>query len=173
MQRLYGDNIMKTIWFCGNKEETLTTIAEFVGEELINRDNYVELIVESEIRELLGRGLKDTPEDKVTFTDRLGFLGNLLHRNGVFVLIISPNASVEDRKTVKKNYSNYLQINIGDVKDLLCDLDLSLKDNPKENAKEIIEYLVFEKIIPEQAQEVYSKEEEEEIRRRLEDLGYV
>ena len=164
---------MKTIWFCGTDENTLTSIAEFVGEELINRDKNVELIVESEVREILGRGLKDTTEDKATFTDRLGFVGNLLHRNEVFALIISPNASVEDRKTVKKNYANYVQINIGDFKDLLCDLDLSLQDNPKENAKKIIEYLIFEKIIPEQAQEVYSEEEEEEIRRRLEDLGYV
>ena len=164
---------MKTIWFCGTDENTLTSIAEFVGEELINRDKNVELIVESEVREILGRGLKDTTEDKATFTDRLGFVGNLLHRNEVFALIISPNASVEDRKTVKKNYANYVQINIGDFKDLLCDLDLSLQDNPKENAKKIIEYLIFEKIIPEQCQTVYSEDEEEEIRRRLEDLGYV
>ena len=164
---------MKTIWFCGNEEKKLTTIAEFVGEELINRDKNVELIVESEIREILGRGLKDTPEDKTTFTDRLGFVGNLLHRNNIFALVVSPNTSVEDRKAVKKNYANYLQINIGDFKDLLCDLDLSLKNTPKENAKEIIDYLIFEKIIPEQAQEVYSEEEEEEIRKRLEDLGYV
>ena len=164
---------MKTIWFCGNEEKKLTTIAEFVGEELINRDKNVELIVESEIREILGRGLKDIPEDKATFADRLGFLGNLLHRNDIFALVVSPNTSVEDRKVVKENYKNYLQINIGDFKDLLCDLDLSLKNAPKENAKKIIDYLIFEKIIPEQAQEVYSEEEEEEIRKRLEDLGYV
>ena len=37
----------------------------------------------------------------------------------------------------------------------------------------MIEHLIKERLIPEQAQEVYSKEEEEEIRRRLEDLGYV
>jgi len=164
---------MKTIWFCGNDENTLTSIAELVGEELINRDKNVELIVESEIREILGRGLKDNPEDRSTFTDRLGFLGNLLHRNDIFVLIISPNASVEDRKTVKQNYANYIQINIGDFKDLLCDLDLSLKNTPQENAKEIIEYLTLEKLIPERCQTVYSEEEEEEIRKRLEDLGYV
>ncbi len=164
---------MKTIWFCGNDENTLTSIAEFVGEGLINRDKNVELIVESEVREILGRGLKDTPEDRSTFTDRLGFLGNLLHRNNVFALIISKDATVDDRKKVKQDYGNYLQITIGAFKDLVCDLDLSTKDSEKENAKKIIDYLIFEKIIPEQAQEVYSEEEEEEIRRRLEDLGYV
>ena len=124
---------MKTIWFCGNDENTLTSIAELVGEELINRDKFVELIVESEIKEILGRGLKDNLEDKATFTDRLGFLGNLLHRNNIFALIISKDAELNDRKIVKENYKNYLQINIGDFKDLLCDLDLSLKDTPKEN----------------------------------------
>ena len=164
---------MKTIWFCGEDEQMLTTIAEYVGEELVNRSQCVELIVHSEINEILGRGLKDIPEDRATFVERLGFLGNLLHRNEIFTLIVSNKASVEDRRKVKEIYKNYIQINIGSFKDLLCDLDLSSKDNPKENAKNIVQYLIFEKIIPEQIQEVYSKEEEEEIRRRLEDLGYV
>ena len=163
---------MKTIWFCGHEEDKLTTIAELVGEELINRDNYVELIVESEIKEILGCGLKDTPEDKATFTDRLGFLGNLLHRNDIFTLIISKDAALNDRKTVKENYKNYLQINLGN-KDSLCDLTLDIKDDMKASAKKIIEHLIKEGVILEQCQEVYSSEEEEEIRRRLEDLGYV
>ena len=163
---------MRTIWFCGGEEEKLTTIAEFAGEELINRDKCVELIVESEIREILGRGLKDTPEDKATFTDRLGFLGNLLHRNNIFAFIISKNAELNDRKIVKENYKNYLQINLGN-KDPLCDLTLDAKEDPKINAKKIIEYLIKEKLISEQCQTVYSEDEEEEIRKRLEDLGYV
>ena len=186
MQRLYGDNIMKTIWFCGNDEKTLITIAEFVGEELINRDKLVELIVESEIKEILGRGLKDTPEDKATFADRLGFLGNLLHRNNIFALVVSNNAALNDRKVVKESYKNYMQVEAcpaeGEARqgrhgkpsgDPLCDLALDIKDDLKTNAKKIIELLIKERLIPEQAQEVYSKEEEEEIRRRLEDLGYV
>ena len=163
---------MKTIWFCGNEEERLTTIAEFVGEELINRYKNVELILESEIREILGRGLKDTPEDRSTFTDRLGFLGNLLHRNDVFTLIVSKDASLNDRKALKENYKNYLQVNL-ESKDPLCDLNLDIKDDLKTNAKKIVACLIKEGIIPEDSQQVYSNEEEEEIRRRLEDLGYV
>lgn len=165
---------MKTIWFCGEDENKLTSIAEIVGEELINRDQNVELIVHSEAKEILGRGLKDTKEDKATFTDRLGFLGNLLHRNNTFALIISTNSALEDRKLVKENYKHYIQINLGNIKDLLCDLDLSSKEDPKTNARKIIEYLILEKIIPsDQGANVYSKDEEDEIRRRLEDLGYV
>ena len=163
---------MKTIWFCGNDENTLTSIAEFAGEELINKDKYVELIVESEVREILGRGLKDTPEDKATFTDRLGFLGDLLHRNNIFAFIISKDALLNDRKAVKETYKNYLQVNLGN-KDSLCDLTLDAKDDMKINAKKIIDCLIKERLISEQAQEVYSSEEEEEIRKRLEDLGYV
>ena len=164
---------MKTIWFCGNTEEELVSTAEILGEELILRDQFVEIIVYSEVQEILGRGLKNTEEDKSIFADRLGFLGNLLHRNNIFALVISKDASIEDRKKVKENYKNYIQINIGDCKDLLCDLDLSSKDRPKDNAKKIIEYLMLEKIIPEKSTNVYSEDEEEEIRRRLEDLGYV
>ena len=163
---------MKTIWFCGDNEETLTTIAEIVGEELINREQCVELIVHSEVSEILGRGLKDTEEDKSTFTQRLGFLGNLLHRNNAFALIISKDAFLNDRKVIKETYGNYLQVTIGN-KDSLCNLALEVKDDSKINAKKIIDHLIKEQIIPEECQSIYSKEEEEEIRRRLEELGYV
>ena len=164
---------MKTIWFCGKDEKELTSIAEIIGEELINKDQFVEIIVQGEVEEILGRGLGNSQEDRATFADRLGFLGNLLHRNDVFALIVSNNATVEDRKLIKQNYGDYIQINIGDFKDLLCDLDLSPKNDVKENAKKVIEYLILEKVIPEKSQGAYSKEEEEEIRRRLEELGYV
>ena len=65
-----------------------------------------------------------------------------------------------------------MQINLGE-KDELADILLETKDDPKSNAKKIIECLINQKIIPETSQQVYSKEEEEEIRRRLEELGYV
>ncbi|MBI3591050.1 MAG: hypothetical protein HY094_06725 [Candidatus Melainabacteria bacterium] len=163
---------MKTIWFCGDNEDMLTSTAEIVGEELINREQYVELVVQSEVQEILGRGLKDTEADRSTFADRLGFLGNLLHRNKIFALIISKDATLNDRKKIKETYGNYIQVNLGD-KDSLCDLVLDTKDDSKTNAKKIIEHLAKEKSIPEQCTTVYSKDEEEEIRRRLEELGYV
>lgn len=165
---------MKTIWFCGENEEQLISIAETLGEELINRSQNVEIIVQNEVQEILGKGLENEKDKESIFTDRLGFLGHLLHRNGIFALIISNNSSVEDRRKVKEEYGNYIQINIGAFKDLLCDLDLSIKDDVKANAKKIIEYLILEKIIlHSQGSNVYSKDEEEEIRKRLEDLGYV
>ena len=163
---------MKTIWFCGEDEEELTTIAEVVGEELINREQNVELIVYSEVKEILGRGLKDTDDDRTTFTDRLGFLGNLLHRNNIFALIVTTQSNLTDRKKVKEEYKNYIQINLNE-KDFLTDLELKDLASPKDNAKKIIDYLVKEKLISEQCQNIYSKDEEEEIRRRLEELGYV
>ncbi len=164
---------MRTIWFYGGeKEEILTSVAEIVGEALINRNKNVEIIVHSEIQDILGLGLKDTPEDRSTFTDRLGFLGNLLHRNDVFVLMISKDALLEDRKQVKGNYENYIQATFG-KNDPLTDIAIDPDADIATGAKKIIEYLINRTLIPEQCQEVYSEEEEEEIRKRLEDLGYV
>ena len=163
---------MKTIWFCGNNEKTLTTVGEVVGEGLITRNQFAEIIVHSEVSAMLGRGLKDTKEDKSVFADRIGFLGYLLHRNNIFALIISNKTSLDDRKAVKESYKNYVQVNLGE-KDELTDIELDPKENENSNAKKIVKYLTSQKLIPEHAQEVYSKEEEEEIRRRLEELGYV
>jgi adenylylsulfate kinase-like enzyme len=150
---------MRSIWLTGSDEDKLISTGEFIGEELINRNQSIELIVQSEVREILGRGLKDSPEDKATFTDRLGFLGNMLNRNNIFTIIISMESSDADKNKVKESYGNYLEFKVS-------------KD-PKEAAKEVITKLISEKLIPEQCQEVYSEEEEEEIRKRLEDLGYV
>ena len=163
---------MKTLWFCGNKEKDLTTIAEMVGEGLITRNKSAEIIVHSEVNEILGRGLKDSKEDKTTFADRLGFLGHLLHRNDIFALIVTPETLLSDRKTVRDNYKHYIQVNLNS-NDELTNIELKSSQSHTENAKTVIRYLISEKLIPEHAEEVYSKEEEEEIRRRLEELGYV
>ncbi len=151
---------MKTIWLTGKDEEKLISIGEVIGEELINRDQNVELIVQSEIQEILGRGLKDSPEDNATFADRLGFLGNLLNRNNIFAIVVSNIGSTEDRKKVKEVYGNLLEFNedSGDI---------------KSNVKKVIDALIKENLISEDCQSVYSEDEEEEIRKRLEDLGYV
>ncbi len=152
---------MKTIWLTGNDEEKLISVGEIVGEDLIKRDQNIELIVQSEVKEILGRGLKDTPEDKSTFADRLGFVGNLLHRNKAFAIIVSKDDSPSDRKKVEEIYGNFIDINVKD------------NETEKDCAKKIIYLLVSQGLISEQCQEIYSEEEEEEIRKRLEDLGYV
>ena len=163
---------MKTLWFCGKNEKDLTTIAELVGEGLITRNKSAEIIVHSEVNEILGSGLKDSKEDKATFADRLGFLGNLLHRNDVFALIVAAETAMSDRKIVKDNYKHYVQVNL-DSKDELTDIELKSNNDHTENAKTVIRNLISQNLISEHAEEVYSKEEEEEIRRRLEELGYV
>lgn len=165
---------MRTIWLVGNDENKLTSISEIVGEELINRDQFVELIVHGEVKEMLGKGLTVSHTDRSVFADRLGFLGNLLHRNNIFALVISNEATLENRKEIKKIYGNYLQVSL-DNKDELTDIEIKSKDNDKLNAKIILDYLIKEKLIPEKSSgvNIYSKDEEEEIRRRLEELGYV
>lgn len=165
---------MKTIWFCGKDEERLTTIAEEVGIELVTRDQKAEIIVYSEVKEILGRGLKDDSEENAAFTDRLGFLGHLLHRNDAFALIVSTKSSIEDRKKVKEEYKNYIQVSIGE-KDNLTDIPVSDTDDVKSSVKQIVKFLIDKKLILEEQSgaTIYSKDEEEEIRRRLEELGYV
>ena len=155
---------MKTIWFSGKDEEKLVNIAEEVGAELITRNCFVELIVHSEVREILGRGLNNDEDGNSEFAIRLGFLGNLLHRNSVFALIVSPYLNESTSSKIKEEYGNFIHVSF----------DKSDKD-PVECAEEIIKDLDSKKLIPfeESGTAVYSKDEEEEIRRRLEELGYV
>ncbi|MFQ6617888.1 MAG: adenylyl-sulfate kinase [Fidelibacterota bacterium] len=47
------------------------------------------------------------------------------------------------------------------------------RESPEESAKRVVDYLEDLNLIPKKEREVYTREEEEEINRRLESLGYL
>ena len=85
-----------TLWFTGLSGAGKTTIAEIVERELRNRLGTVEVLDGDIVRTNLSKGLGFSREDRDTNVLRIGFVANLLTRNGVavierFVLTISPS----------------------------------------------------------------------------------
>ena len=87
------------MWFTGLSGAGKTTIAEIVEKELRRRIGNVEVLDGDIVRTNLSKGLGFSREDRDTNVLRIGFVANLLTRNGVGVIVsaISPFKEVRDQ----------------------------------------------------------------------------
>ena len=88
-----------TLWFTGLSGSGKTTVAESVEHELRERIGSVEVLDGDIVRTNLSKGLGFSREDRDTNVLRIGFVANLLTRNGVGVIVsaISPFKEVRDQ----------------------------------------------------------------------------
>lgn len=87
-----------TLWFTGLSGAGKTTLAHAVERDLRGRRLRVEVLDGDVVRTNLSKGLGFSREDRDTNIRRIGFVCNLLTRNGVVAIAaaISPYKSVRD-----------------------------------------------------------------------------
>jgi adenylylsulfate kinase len=87
-----------TVWFTGLSSAGKTTISRSVYETLRSRGHWVEWLDGDVVRRRLSKGLGFSKEDRDENIRRIGFVAELLTRNGVTVLVsaISPYRAVRD-----------------------------------------------------------------------------
>ncbi len=97
-----------TLWFTGLSGAGKTTVAEIVEHELRDRAGTVEVLDGDIVRTNLSKGLGFSREDRDTNVLRIGFVANLLTRNGVPVIVsaISPYKKARDqvRKEIGEDF---------------------------------------------------------------------
>jgi adenylylsulfate kinase len=109
-----GDNSMYrkgvTLWFTGLSGSGKTTIAKAVEYELRSRHCQVEMLDGDVIRTNLSKGLSFSKEDRDINVRRIGFVANLLSRNGVVAITaaISPYRAVRDE--IRQNTENFIEV---------------------------------------------------------------
>ena len=89
----------KTVWLTGLPSAGKTTIARAVEKRLLDEGGRkVEVLDGDVVRTHLTKGLGFSREDRDENVRRIGFVANLLSRNGVIVLcsVISPYRSIRD-----------------------------------------------------------------------------
>src|SRR5215831_13967160 len=195
-----------TLWFTGLSGAGKTTLARLVEAEIKARGHRVEVLDGDIIRTNLSKGLGFSKEDRDTNIRRIGFVCNLLSRNGVVAIAaaISPYRQIRDElrneigdfievyahcpidilaeRDVKGLYKKALA---GEIKhftgvddpyeepyspEVIVNTDVEL---PEESAGKILARLEELDLITRVATESYNEDDEEEVRRRLESLGYV
>ena len=87
-----------TVWFTGLSGSGKSTIAELLYHELKARDMNVEILDGDVVRQNLSKGLGFSKEDRDTNVRRIGFVAELLTRNGVATICcpISPYRETRD-----------------------------------------------------------------------------
>ncbi|MET8576901.1 adenylyl-sulfate kinase [Streptomyces sp. NPDC005012] len=105
-----------TVWLTGLPSAGKTTIALELAGRLRAEGHRVEVLDGDEIREFLSAGLGFSREDRHTNVQRIGFLAELLSRNGVTTLVpvIAPYADSRDavRKRHEAGGTPYLEVHV-------------------------------------------------------------
>ncbi|MCX2924578.1 MULTISPECIES: adenylyl-sulfate kinase [unclassified Streptomyces] len=105
-----------TVWLTGLPSAGKTTIAHELAARLREQGRRVELLDGDEIREFLSAGLGFSREDRHTNVQRIGFVAELLARNGVTALVpvIAPYA--DSRAAVRgrheTNGTSYVEVHV-------------------------------------------------------------
>jgi len=85
-----------TLWFTGLSGSGKSTLAQYLTPKLIELGKRVEVLDGDEVRENLSKGLGFSKEDRDTNIRRIGYVANMLSRNGVVAITaaISPYSAI-------------------------------------------------------------------------------
>ncbi len=87
-----------TLWFTGLSGAGKSTLAQYLIPMFTEMGCLVECLDGDEVRENLSKGLGFSKEDRDTNIRRIGYVANMLSRNGVIAITaaISPYAAIRD-----------------------------------------------------------------------------
>jgi adenylylsulfate kinase len=87
-----------------------TTLAREVKNELLKSNFKVEIIDGDEYRKVICKDLSFTQNDRIENIRRLGFIGNILARNGIIVILSAISPYEVARQELKNQYQNVYSI---------------------------------------------------------------
>jgi adenylylsulfate kinase len=117
-----------TVWLTGLPSAGKTTIAYELAGRLREQGHRVEVLDGDEIREFLSAGLGFSREDRHTNVQRIGFVAELLARNGVLALVpvIAPYQDSRDavRKRHQANGTGYVEVHVATPVEVCSERDV-------------------------------------------------
>jgi adenylylsulfate kinase len=113
-----------TLWFTGLSGAGKSTLANLVAQELRQRKHRVEILDGDEVRTNLSKGLGFSKEDRDINIRRIGYVCNLLARNGVIAIsaAISPYRDVRDE--VRRAHDRFFEVFVRCTLDKLVERDV-------------------------------------------------
>lgn len=99
-----------TLWFTGLSGAGKTTVAEIVEREIKERGRQVEVLDGDIVRTNLSKGLTFSREDRNINVLRIGFVANLLTRNGVAVIVSAISPYKEARDQVRRRIVDFVEV---------------------------------------------------------------
>jgi adenylyl-sulfate kinase len=113
-----------TLWFTGLSGAGKSTISAIVEKRLRAADAKVEVLDGDVVRENLSKGLGFSKEDRDTNIRRIGFVCELLARNGVIAIVaaISPYRAV--REEIRRRIGNFVEVYVECPVEVLAERDV-------------------------------------------------
>ncbi len=99
-----------TLWLTGMSGTGKSTTAAYIAARLRQVGRNVEILDEGELSDELWAGLGDTKEERTTVVRRLGFVANLLTRNGVAALVPCISPYKQGREENRRAIARYVEV---------------------------------------------------------------
>ena len=170
-----------TLWFTGLSGAGKTTIAEIVERELHQRHGKTEVLDGDIVRTNLSKGLGFSREDRDTNVLRIGFVADLLTRNGVGVIISAISPFKEVRDQVRRNIGeDFIEIFVDAPLEVCAERDVKGLYKKAFSGEIPLFTGVSDPYEPPSAPELHIRTNEEEphesarrVVAKLEELGYI
>jgi adenylyl-sulfate kinase len=113
-----------TLWFTGMSGAGKSTVSERIFDRLRSNGAQVELLDGDVVRTHLSKGLGFSKEDRDTNIRRIGFVCELLTRNGVIAIVaaISPYRAV--REEVRSRIASFVEVYVTCPIEVLAERDV-------------------------------------------------
>ncbi|MDZ8185308.1 MAG: adenylyl-sulfate kinase [Nostoc sp. ChiSLP02] len=98
------------LWLTGLSGAGKTTIAHGVAQELLLRNYALEVLDGDVVRTHLSQGLGFSKQDRDTNVRRIGFVAELLSRNGIIAIVAAISPYREIRDELKKTSTNFVEV---------------------------------------------------------------
>ena len=99
-----------TLWFTGLSGSGKSTLAQYLTPILVERGVPVEVLDGDEVRENLSKGLGFSKEDRDTNIRRIGYVANLLSRNGVCSITAAISPYRELRREIRDLTETFVEV---------------------------------------------------------------
>ena len=99
-----------TIWFTGLSGSGKTTICRAMEKKLINLGYKVEVLDGDILRQRLSKELGFSREHRTENIRRIGFVAQILTRNGIIVLVSAISPYREIRQEVRQQIGNFIEV---------------------------------------------------------------
>lgn len=113
-----------TLWFTGLSGSGKSTLSKLISETLLASDAKVELLDGDAVRTDLCRGLGFNREDRGENIRRIGFVCELLSRNGVIAIAAAISPYQTDRDQVRGRIRNFVEVYMTCPLDVLIERDV-------------------------------------------------
>jgi adenylylsulfate kinase len=107
-----GDAPGFTVWLTGLPCSGKSTLATYLRSELLARGCRVEVLDGDIVRTNLSRGLGFSREDRDINVLRIGFVAQLLSRNGVVVIVAAVSPYAAARRLVRQQIGHFVEAHV-------------------------------------------------------------